>query len=144
MEKLPEYIATHPWLVAMAALAALLVLVYEIRIRRDSFAAISPQDLIRLQNQGALVLDIRKPEDHAAGHIAGSRQMDSHELVKASDSFKKYKEKPVVIYCYSGSTGASAARVLNGQGFTQVFNLRGGIGGWQSENLPVARGKNKA
>lgn len=128
----------------MAALAALLVLVYEIRIRRDSFAAISPQDLIRLQNQGALVLDIRKPEDHAAGHIAGSRQMDSHELVKASDSLKKYKEKPVVIYCYSGSTGASAARVLNGQGFTQVFNLRGGIGGWQSENLPVARGKNKA
>ncbi|MFZ9871809.1 MAG: rhodanese-like domain-containing protein [Steroidobacteraceae bacterium] len=144
MEKLPEYIATHPWLVAMAALAALLVLVYEIRIRRDSFAAISPQDLIRLQNQGALVLDIRKPEDHAAGHIAGSRQMDSHELVKASDSLKKYKEKPVVIYCYSGSTGASAARVLNGQGFTQVFNLRGGIGGWQTENLPVARGKNKA
>jgi rhodanese-related sulfurtransferase len=144
MEKLPEYIANHPWLVAMAALAALLVLVYEIRIRRDSFAAISPQDLIRLQNQGALVLDIRKPEDHAAGHIAGSRQMDSHELVKASDSLKKYKEKPVVIYCYSGSTGASAARVLNGQGFTQVFNLRGGIGGWQSENLPVARGKNKA
>ena len=67
----------------MAALAALLVLVYEIRVRRDSFAAISPQDLIRLQNQGALVLDIRKPEDHAAGHIAGSRQMDSHELVKA-------------------------------------------------------------
>ena len=73
----------------MAALAALLVLVYEIRARRDSFAAISPQDLIRLQNQGALVLDIRKPEDHAAGHIAGSRQMDSHELVKAADNLKK-------------------------------------------------------
>ena len=86
MEKLPEYIANHPWLVGMAALAALLVLIYEIRIRRDSFAAISPQDLIRLQNQGALVLDIRKPEDHAAGHIAGSRQMDSHELVKAGDN----------------------------------------------------------
>ena len=82
----------------MAALAALLVLVYEIRVRRDSFAAISPQDLIRLQNQGALVLDIRKPEDHAAGHIAGSRQMDSHELVKAADNLKKYKEKPVESY----------------------------------------------
>jgi rhodanese-related sulfurtransferase len=144
MEKLPEYIANHPWLVGMAALAALLVLVYEIRVRRDSFAAISPQDLIRLQNQGALVLDIRKPEDHAAGHIAGSRQMDSHELVKAGDNLKKYKEKPVVVYCYSGSTGASAARVLNGQGFTQVFNLRGGISGWQSENLPIAREKGKA
>jgi rhodanese-related sulfurtransferase len=90
------------------------------------------------------VLDIRKPEDHAAGHIAGSRQMDSHELVKAGDNLKKYKEKPVVVYCHSGSTGASAARVLNGQGFTQVFNLRGGISGWQSENLPVAREKSKA
>jgi len=144
MEKLPEYIANHPWLVAMAVLAVLLVVVYEWRARRDAYAAISPQDLIRLQNQGALVIDIRQADDYANGHIAGSRRIDSSELIKAGDNLRKYKEKPVVVYCRSGSTGASAARVLNGQGFTQVFNLRGGVAAWQSENLPLSREKGKA
>lgn len=144
MEKLPEYIANHPWLVAMAVFAVLLVIVYEVRARRDAYAAISPQDLIRLQNQGALVVDIRKPEDYSNGHIAGARRIDSSELIKAGENLRKYKEKPVVVYCHSGSTGASAARVLNGQGFTQVFNLRGGVAAWQSENLPLSRDKGKA
>lgn len=141
MEKLPEYIANHPWLVSMAVLAALLVVVFEIRARRESFAAISPQDLIRLQNQGALVIDLRKPEDYDAGHIGGSRRMDSAEMLKAGDTLKKYKEKTVIVYCQSGSTGAAAARVLTGQGFTQVFNLRGGVGSWNADNLPLAKGK---
>lgn len=141
MEKLPEYIANHPWLVSMAVLAALLVIVFEIRARRESFAAISPQDLIRLQNQGALVIDLRKPEDYEAGHIGGSRRMDSAEMLTAGDTLKKYKEKTVIVYCHSGSTGAAAARVLTGQGFTQVFNLRGGVGSWNADNLPLAKGK---
>jgi len=143
VEKLPEYIANHPWLVLMTAVAAVLVLVFEIRARRDAFAGISPQDLIRMQNQGALVIDLRKPEDFAAGHIGGARRMDSAEMLVAGDSLKKYKEKNVIVYCDSGSTGAAAARVLAGQGFTQAFNLKGGLAGWRTENLPVARGEAK-
>jgi hypothetical protein len=77
MDRLIEYAGNHPWLVAAAVLAALLVLVFELRTRQDSFAAIPPQELIRMMNQGALVLDLRSPEDFAAGHIGGARRMDS-------------------------------------------------------------------
>ncbi|MFZ9668081.1 MAG: hypothetical protein ACO3CF_07635, partial [Steroidobacteraceae bacterium] len=66
MEKLPEYVANHPWLVSLAVIAAVLVIVFEIRARRDAFAGISPQDLIRLQNQGALIIDLRNPEAFGA------------------------------------------------------------------------------
>jgi rhodanese-related sulfurtransferase len=144
MERLPEYIANHPWLVSMAVLAALLVVVYEWRARRDAFAGISPQDLIRLQNQGALVIDLRKPEEFAAGHIGGARRMDSAQMLTAGDTLKKYKEKNVIVYCESGTVGASAARVLAGQGFKQAFNLKGGLGGWRTENLPLTQGQGKA
>ena len=143
MEKLPEYIANHPWLTLMTAVAAALVVVFEVRARRDSFAGISPQDLIRLQNQGALVIDLRKAEEFSAGHIGGARRMDSAEMLVAGDTLKKYKEKNVVVYCESGSVGASAARVLSGQGFEQAFNLRGGLAGWRGENLPLAQGEGK-
>lgn len=140
MENLPEYVANHPWLVSMAAVAAVLVVVFEVRARRDAFSAISAQDLIRLQNQGALVIDLRSAETFATGHIAGARRMDSAEMLTAGDSLKKHKEKPLVVYCDSGSTGAAAARVLAGQGFKQAFNLRGGLAAWRTENLPLTTG----
>jgi rhodanese-related sulfurtransferase len=144
MERLIEYAGNHPWLVAAAVLAAVLVVVFEIRARQDSFAAISPQDLIRFMNQGALVLDLRRAEEFEAGHIGQARQMDSADILKAGETLRKHREKNVVVYCNSGSVGASAARSLTGQGFTKVFNLRGGIAAWRAENLPLSRAKEKA
>jgi rhodanese-related sulfurtransferase len=141
MDRLVEYIGNHPLLVAAAVFAAILVIVYELRARATAFAAISPQDLIRLQNQGALVLDIRKPDEFEAGHIAGARQMSSDQILTAKDHLKKHKDKPVVVYCSTGSLGAAAVRQLNEQGFTKTFNLRGGLAAWRTDNLPVAMPK---
>jgi rhodanese-related sulfurtransferase len=139
MERLIEYAGNHPWLVAAAIFTALLVIVFELRARQQDFAAISPQEAIRLMNQGALVLDLRKPEDYAAGHINGARRLDSAEILKAGETLKKHKEKPVLVYCESGSLGASAARILAGQGFTKAVNLRGGLAGWRAESLPLSK-----
>jgi rhodanese-related sulfurtransferase len=134
MERLIEYVTNHPLLVGAAVLALIIVVTNESRLRATAFAAITSQELIRLMNQGALVLDIRKPEEFAKGHVNGARQLPS-----ASDSFKKYKEKPVVVIDESGSLAAAAVRQLNEQGFTKAFALRGGFAGWRSENLPVAK-----
>lgn len=143
MERLLEYAANHPWLVSATVLALILVLVFELRLRQNEFAAISPQDAIRLMNQGALVLDLRPPDAYAEGHLNGARQMDSAEILKAGETLKKYKEKSVLVYCNTGSLAASAARILTGQGFTKVLNLRGGIAGWRAEGLPLAKGTGK-
>lgn len=139
MERLIEYAGNHPWLVSAAVLAAVLVLVFELRLRQNDFAAISPQEAIRLMNQGALVLDLRREDAYAQGHLGGARRMDSAEILKAGDTLKKYKEKPLLVYCDSGSLGASAARILAGQGFTRAVNLRGGVEAWKSEGLPLSK-----
>lgn len=139
MERLIEYAGNHPWLVSAAVLAAVLVLVFEMRLRQNDFAAVSPQDAIRLMNQGALVLDLRREDAYAQGHLGGARRMDSAEILKAGDTLKKYKEKPLLVYCDSGSLGASAARILAGQGFTKAVNLRGGLESWKAEGLPLSK-----
>jgi rhodanese-related sulfurtransferase len=90
-------------------------------------------------NQGALVLDIRKPEEFAAGHVSGAKQLPSDKILTAGESFKRFKDKPVIVYCDSGSLAAAAVRQLNAQGFTKAFTLRGGFAGWRAENLPVAK-----
>ena len=139
MDRLVEYIGHHPYLAGLALLAAVMVIGYELNARKQSFAAISPQDAIRLMNQNALVLDLRPAESFAAGHLTGARNFAPDQILKAGETLKKYKEKPVVVYDESGSLGTSAARQLAAQGFTKAVNLRGGLAAWRTENLPVAK-----
>lgn len=139
MERLIEYVTHHPLMVAAAVVALVVLVTYESRIRATGFAAISSQDLIRLMNQGALVLDIRKPEEFALGHVNGAKQLPSDQILTAGDNFKRFKEKPVVVYDESGSLAAAAVRQLNHQGFTKAFSLRGGFAGWRAEHLPVTK-----
>jgi rhodanese-related sulfurtransferase len=139
MDRLLEYITHHPWYASGAALAALLVIAYELRARSENIAAVSPQDVVRLMNQGALVIDLRPNEAFATGHVAGARQMSGEQILKAGDTLKKQKEKVVVVYDDTGSLGASAVRQLVAQGFTKAFNLRGGIAAWRAENLPLSK-----
>jgi len=139
MERLIEYVTHHPLMAAAVVLALAVVLTYESRVRATTVGAVSTQDLIRLMNQGALVLDIRKPEEFAAGHVNGAKQLPSDQILTAGENFKRFKEKPVIVYCQSGSLAAAAVRQLNRQGFTKAFSLRGGFAGWRAENLPVVK-----
>src|SRR3954468_15844152 len=98
MDRLLEYISHHPWYAGGAAVAALLVIAYELRARSENIAAVSPQEVVRLMNQGALVIDLRPSDDFANGHVAGAKQMTGEQILKASETLKKQKEKVVVVY----------------------------------------------
>jgi rhodanese-related sulfurtransferase len=139
MDRVLEYISHHPWLAAATALVAALVAAFELRTRAEQRTTVSPQELIRLMNQGALVLDLRPAEQYQAGHLNGARQMDSDQILKAGDTLKKHREKLVVVYDDRGSLGGAAVRQLVAQGFTQVFALRGGLTAWRAEQLPLSR-----
>jgi rhodanese-related sulfurtransferase len=140
MERLIEYAGHHTLLAAAAVVMALIVVAYEMRARAQNVAAASPQDVIRLMNQSALVLDIRPQEAFAAGHVSGARSMPSDQIATAGETLKKQKEKPIVVYDESGPLAAAAVRQLAAQGFTKVFSLRGGIAAWRTDNLPLAKG----
>ena len=139
MERLIQYVTAHPVLAGAVILALVVVVTFESRLRSTGQSAISSQDLIRLMNQGALVLDIRKPEEFAAGHVNGAKQLDSDKILSAGETHKRFKDKPVVVICDSGSLAAAAVRQLTHQGFTKAFTLRGGFAGWRADNLPIAK-----
>jgi rhodanese-related sulfurtransferase len=139
MDRLLAYTSHHPWLAALAVVTALAVVVYELLLRIQNTASLAPQQAIQLMNQGAAVLDLRPQEAYEAGHINGARHFQPDEIARAADALKRYKERPVIIYCDRGNVAAAAVRVLSRQGFTKVFNLRGGLNAWRAENLPLAR-----
>ena len=139
MDRVLDFASHHPWLATATAVLVALVAIYEMRMRSESLRSVSPQELIRLMNQGALVLDLRPSEQYQAGHLNGARQMSSEQILSASDTLKKHKEKTVVVYDDSGTLGAAAVRQLGAQGFTRVFALRGGLSAWRANNLPLSR-----
>jgi len=141
MQRLIEFFGNHPYLVCGAVLAAIAVAVNEVRARVQAFAALSAMQAVRLMNQGALVIDLRNKELFDAGHIGDARNVPAAELESQADSLKKWRDKNVITYCDSGSSGSSAARTLMKLGFTKVFNLEGGLNAWVKDNLPLAKTK---
>ena len=139
MQRLLEFIAHHPFLVAAAVLAAIVVLVYELRARVRAFAALSATQAVRLMNQGALVIDLRSKDLFDAGHIVDARNVPAAEIESQADALKKWRDKSVITYCDTGANGAGAARTLTKLGFTKVFNLHGGLNAWVKDNLPLTK-----
>jgi rhodanese-related sulfurtransferase len=103
-------------------------------------AALGTLEATRLMNQpSTLVLDIRDDKDFAAGHLPRARHIPLKELESRAAEIQKFKEKPVLVTCRNGNRSGSAARVLKKLGFTNVFQLKGGLAAWEQASLPVER-----
>lgn len=143
MNRFVEYITNHPFLVAAAAILAVLAIVFELRHRSRGASSIGTADAVRLANTGALVVDARDSAEYEAGHIIEARHIPAAEIASRAESLKKFKEKPVIVYCDAGSTSAGAARQLRALGFNKVVTLSGGLNSWRQENLPLVKGAAK-
>lgn len=77
-----------------------------------------------------VVLDVRTPEEYAAGHIVNARllTLDTISEQTAAEAAPD-KAEPVLVYCRSGVRSAEAARKLSGLGYEQVYDF-GGIIDW--------------
>jgi rhodanese-related sulfurtransferase len=140
MNRFFEYVVHHPFLVAAAAILAVLGIVIEFRHRARGSSAVAPADAVRLANSGALLVDVRDSQAYEAGHIIEARNLPAADLAAKAETLKKYKEKPVIVYCENGTASGGAARTLRAGGFNKVVTLRGGLQSWRQENLPLVKG----
>lgn len=86
------------------------------------------------------LLDVRTPEEVAAGIIAGAQHINVHDADFAEKASKTLdKNLPLVLYCKAGGRSAHAADLLSQQGFSKIYNLTGGITAWESAGKPVQR-----
>lgn len=76
------------------------------------------------------LIDVRTAGEFAAGHIPGARNIPVETIGKRAG--KMAKDKPVVLYCQSGSRAVSALATLKNQGFSQAWNF-GRVGNWRGK-----------
>lgn len=78
-----------------------------------------------------VLLDVRTPEEVAAGKIDGALTIDVLDDTFGSKIAKLDKEKPYLVYCKSGGRSVKASKIMLEQGFTDVINMEGGYTAWK-------------
>lgn len=102
-----------------------------------SVAQVSPQALLDMQAQKTplVLLDVRTPEEFAAGHIAGAVNIPYDQVAAHLGEIPKDEE--VVLYCKSGRRAGLAAETLSANGYTRLGHLEGDMQGWTAAGRPV-------
>jgi rhodanese-related sulfurtransferase len=96
---------------------------------------LTPDRVAELLESGqAQVIDVREDHEHEAGHVAGDRHIVLPRLSDEAESLDK--DRPVVVYCRSGSRAEVAADALKASGY-DAYNLEGGFVAWLEKDLPA-------
>ena len=141
INQLTEFVTNHTLLV-MAFVAILVMLVSgEIQQRISGIKEVGPADATRMLNHdNAIMVDMRDSKGYHEGHIVNALH------VPASDDditvkLEKYRNRPLIVYCQRGQRSTTFCNKLSKQGFESVYNLKGGVLGWQKAELPLSRDK---
>jgi glyoxylase-like metal-dependent hydrolase (beta-lactamase superfamily II)/rhodanese-related sulfurtransferase len=89
-------------------------------------------DIEELERQaaGAVLLDVREPEEYAHGHVPGALNLPQADLASRLDEVPR--DRPVMVICQSGNRSRRAAQYLMQRAFSQVSNVRGGTEAWEA------------
>lgn len=85
-------------------------------------------DLKSIIAQGAMLVDVRNPDEYKSGHVKGSVNIPLDQISQRLDRFKN--KNTIVVFCRSGARSKMAKSILKSNGVTNVING----GGWQEVN----------
>lgn len=97
--------------------------------------------LKRMQQKDAslLILDVRSPEEFAAGHIPGAVNIPYTHLPARISELPDASNKDIVIYCAVGIRAGYGAERLRENGFTRLLHLDGDMKAWQEKGKPQTK-----
>lgn len=123
------------FLVILAAIAW-----FETRTTVGGVTKVDPQRLVSLINhENATVIDTRDANAYKEGHIVGSVNLPSSQLMGKNKKLQKFKGKPIVVVCAAGVTSMKIAKELKKQEFDKIYSLNGGITAWKNAGLPLEK-----
>jgi rhodanese-related sulfurtransferase len=140
MDRLLEFSANHFWLVSAfwVVLSALMWTLLGGALRNSLSPA---QSVLLLNKESGVPVDVRSEANYRAGHIINAVHLDLAHFDETAKKLDKFKTKPLLVYCETGTTASKAVKKLRQAGFGNVVQLQGGIAAWRQENLPLEKSK---
>ncbi len=138
-----EYIdfAQKNFLIVAGFIAVLgFIIKTEISRLTRKYKQVGVNEAVLLMNKDeTVVIDVREDKEIQGGKIKGARHITLSQLPNRISEFSKDKQKPILIYCRSGSRSGYACQMFTKAGHENVSNLAGGILAWESANLPIVK-----
>lgn len=90
----------------------------------------------QLSEESLEVIDVRRPQEYAVGHVPHARSIPLSELTNHIQELPA--DRPIAVICASGYRSSIGASILERNGFKSVFNIVGGTKAWERSGLPLA------
>ena len=127
------------WALISVALVSGGMLLWPI-IAGSTATGLAPAAAVHLINrEKAVVVDVGEPQEFAAGHVVGARNVPLSQLQARLPEIAKNKSLPVLLVCASGSRAKGALGIAKGLGYEKAAILAGGLRAWKEANLPVEK-----
>jgi thioredoxin 1 len=92
-------------------------------------------------SENGVIVDVRTSQEYSRGHIEGSTLISVSDREFVNKISLLQKNKPVYLYCLTGSRSRSAANYMAKIGFSKVYNLQRGIIDWNHCGFPTVQSK---
>lgn len=104
------------------------------------FTDVTPEQAQELIAQGALVVDVRQPNEWIRGHIPEAELIPLDGIYLFGKAIVDFpKDQDMLLVCEMGQRSVVAAEIALVAGYTRVYNLAGGMSAWRARKLPMTR-----
>ena len=138
MDRYIEFASNH-YLLVFALVCVVFLLIQDLVANAfNKFESVSPLIAVtKMNHDDILILDVRDATEFLKSHIDNAVNIPLDKLQDKLVSFEKYKNQSVVVVCQTGARSISACKTLNNAGFSQIFNITGGMQSWEENKLPI-------
>ena len=92
----------------------------------DDLSYIKIKQLLN-ENSNSILLDVRSKQEYLEYHLDGAMNIPLYDLKGNIDKIIQDKKTLIAVYCQSGTRSKKAKKILSQMGYTNIYNLDGGI-----------------
>lgn len=127
------------WYLFLVAIASGVMLLLPV-LKGVAGGTLSAAKAVQLINrEKAVVIDVCEPEEFAAGHVNGAKNVPLGQLEERLPTVVKNKALPVVLVCAKGPRAQRAEAIAKKLGYEKAQAMAGGLAAWREANLPVEK-----
>ncbi|MBS0508582.1 MAG: rhodanese-like domain-containing protein [Proteobacteria bacterium] len=132
-----NFILDNWYLIVLALASGVMLLLPAVKGAGGGLSAAQAVQLINREK--AVVIDVCEPDEYAAGHVGGAKNIPLAQLQERLPQVAKNKAVPVIMVCAKGARAARAAGIAKGLGYDNAQPLAGGLAAWREASMPVEK-----
>lgn len=141
MQDIMLFLQNHWQMSTLLVSVLVLLTLFEYFKAKRGTNRLTPAQLTQFINhQDAIVVDVRAQDAYLNGHIVGALSLPIQGLDENIKKIEKFKSKPIVLVCATGTESPRAAITLKQKDFQQIYFLNGGIRTWKEAGMPLVKG----